>query len=87
LQDFSFDSMISSCAAIIDSEVFERSLEQKEIKRVAFERCRYRILLIDHTKFSAQGTYRLSSLSEYNVVITDTTPPEKLDVGNAKLVY
>ena len=87
LQDFSFDLMISSCAAIIDSEVFERSLEQKEIKRVAFERCRYRILLIDHTKFSAQGTYRLSSLSEYNVVITDTTPPEKLDVGNAKLVY
>ena len=87
LQDFSFDLMISSCAAILGSEVFERSLEQKEIKRVAFERCRYRVLLIDHTKFSAHGTYRLSALSDYNVVVTDTTPPEELNVGNAKLVY
>ena len=87
LQDFSFDLMISSCAAILGSEVFERSLEQKEIKRVAFERCRYRVLLIDHTKFSAHGTYRLSALSDYNVVVTDTTPPEGLQVGNAKLVY
>ena len=87
LQDFSFDLMISSCAAILGSEVFERSLEQKEIKRVAFERCRYRVLLIDHTKFSAHGTYRLSALSDYNVVVTDTTPPEGLQVGDAKLVY
>ena len=87
LQDFSFDLMISSCAAILGNDVFERSLEQKEIKRVAFERCRYRILLIDHTKFSAQGTYRLSSLSDYNVVVTDTAPPEGLNVGMAKLVY
>lgn len=87
LQDFTFDLMISSCAAVLGSDVFERSLEQKEIKRVAFERCRYRVLLIDHTKFEAHGTYRLSSLSDYNVVVTDTTPPANLEVGNAKLVY
>ena len=80
LQDFSFDLMISSCAAILGNEVFERSLEQKEIKRVAFERCRYRILLIYHTKFSANVTYRLSALADYHVVVTDTAPPESLDV-------
>jgi DeoR family glycerol-3-phosphate regulon repressor len=87
LQDFSFDLMISSCAAIIDSEVFERSLEQKEIKRVAFERCRYRILLIDHTKFSAHGTYRLAALSDYDLVVTDTAPPENADLGGVKIIY
>lgn len=87
LADFSFDLMISSCAAIIGNEVFERSLEQKEIKRVAFERCKKRILLIDHTKFEAHGTYRLSDLKEYDLIVTDTAPPYEIDVGNAKFVY
>ena len=87
LADFSFDLMISSCAAVIGNEVLERSLEQKEIKRVAFERCRKRILLIDHTKFFAHGTYRLASLSEYDLIATDQAPDEDLQVGNAKLVY
>ena len=87
LADFSFDLMISSCAAIIGNEVFERSLEQKEIKRVAFERCKKRILLIDHTKFEAHGTYRLSDLKEYDLIATDREPPYEIDVGNAKFVY
>ena len=79
--------MISSCAAIVGSEVFERSLEQKEIKRVAFEHCRKRILLIDHTKFGAHGTYRLSALSDYDLIATDRAPSEELSIGNARLVY
>ncbi len=87
LADFSFDLMISSCAAIIDSEVYESSLEQKEIKKVAFERCRKKLLLIDHTKFERQGTYRLASLSEYDVIVADCPPPRKLDVGNAKFIH
>ncbi len=87
LADFSFDLMISSCAAIIDSEVYEGSLEQKEIKRVAFERCKKRILLIDHTKFDAQCTYRLSALSDYDLVVTDSPPPYELSLGNAKFIY
>lgn len=87
LQDFAFDLMVSSCAAVIGNEVFERSLEQKEIKKVAFDRCKKRILLIDHTKFGANATYRLSALSEYDLIVTDRQPPEVLEVGNAKLVY
>ena len=87
LADFSFDLMISSCAAVLGSEVFERSLEQKEIKRVAFEHCKKRVLLIDHTKFESQGMYRLSSLKDYDLIVTDAPPPEPLDVGNAKLIY
>ena len=87
LEDFSFDLMISSCAAIIGNDVFERSLEQKEIKRAAFNRCKKRILLVDHTKFSAHGTYRLSSLWEYDLIAVDVEPPYPLEIGEAKLVY
>ena len=87
LEDFAFDLMISSCAAVIGDASFERSLDQKEIKRAAFMRCKQKILLIDHTKFTAHGTYRLASLSDYDLVATDTMPPEGLDVGNAKLIY
>ena len=87
MEDFAFDLVISSCAAVIGNEAFERSLDQKEIKRAAFERCQKRILVIDHTKFSAHGTYRLSSLSEYDLVVTDAPPPDGIDFSGVKLVY
>ena len=87
MEDFAFDLVISSCAAVIGNEAFERSLDQKEIKRAAFKRCKKKILVVDHTKFSAHGTYRLSALSDYDLVVTDTIPPEGIDVGGAKLIY
>ena len=87
LADFTFDLMISSCAAVSGNEVLERSLEQKEIKRAAFARCKKRILLIDHTKFSAHGTYLVSTLADYDLIVTDREPENELNVGNAKLVY
>lgn len=87
LEDFSFDLMIASCAAVIGKDVYERSLDQKEIKRAAFQRCKHRILLIDHTKFTAHGTYRSSSLSEYDLVVTNAPPPNDLDVSDIHLIY
>ena len=87
LNDFTFDLMLSSCAAVINGEAYERSLEQKELKRAAFNRCRQRVLILDHTKFEAHGTYRLASLSEYDVVALDAPPPEGTDFGSAKAVY
>ena len=87
LADFTFDLMISSCAAVSGSEVLERSLEQKEIKRAAFARCKKHVLLIDHTKFSAHGTYRSSALADYDLIVTDCEPESELEVGNARLIY
>ncbi len=84
LADFSFDLMLSSCAAVNDGVAFERSIEQKEIKKVAFERCKKRILLVDHTKFDAYGTYRLADLSDYDLVVTDFPPP---NADNTKIRY
>ncbi|MBO5736583.1 MAG: DeoR/GlpR transcriptional regulator [Clostridia bacterium] len=87
LEDFAFDLMISSCAAVIGDATFERSLDQKEIKRAAFMRCKQKILLIDHTKFSAHGTYRLAALSDYDLVVTDTAPPKDTELGGVKIIY
>lgn len=87
LQDFSFDLMISSCAAVLGGATYERSLDQKEIKRAAFERCQKRILLIDHTKFNAHGTYRLTALSDYDLVALDCPPPENLNDGKIPFIY
>ena len=87
LEDFAFDLMISSCAAVIGDATFERSLDQKEIKRAAFMRCKQKILLLDQTKLSAHGTYRLAALSDYDLVVTDTAPPKDTELGGVKIIY
>ena len=87
IEDFSFDLMISSCAAVSGKEVLERSLDQKEIKLAAFMRSKKRILLIDHTKFSAHGTYRLAELSDYDLVAVDVPPPADLQNDGIPFVY
>lgn len=75
LGEFAFDLMLSSCAAVMDGKSFERSLEQKELKRVAFEKSKRRILLVDHTKFENTGVYAVKDLSAYDLVVTDNQPP------------
>ena len=75
LEDFSFDLMICSCAAVLEDEAFERSIEQREIKRAAFLRSKKKILLLDQSKFTANGSYRLAKLSEYDLIALDSPPP------------
>lgn len=87
LEDFSFDLMLSSCSSVINGASYETSLEQKEIKKVAFERCKKRVLLVDHTKFGAFGSYHLADLSAYDLVVTDAPPPQDLDVTNVRIIY
>ena len=87
LEDFKFELMISSCAAVIDGYAYERSLDQKEIKRAAFERAEKRILLIDSTKFGAHGAYRLMALEEYDFVASDGAPPKELEGREIQFIY
>ena len=86
LSDFSFDLMLASCAAVIDGASYERSLDQKELKRMAFKNSKMRVLIIDHTKFGAHGTYRLASLSEYDFVVTDQVPEGTPGLENVKIL-
>lgn len=85
--EFAFDLMISSCAAVDNGETFERSLEQKEIKRAAMNRSKKIILLADHSKFVTSGTYRLAKLNEYDLIVTDMPPTNELKEQNLPLIY
>lgn len=87
LADFSFDLMLASCAAVVGGEAFERSLDQKEIKRAAFERSAKRILVVDSGKFITSGTYRFQSLDAFDCVATDAPPPAELIGKNIPFAY
>lgn len=87
LEDFSFDLLISSCAAIIGTDVYERSLEQKEIKAAAFKRSKYRVLVFDSTKHSAYGAYRTGNLADYDLIATDKHPPYEITDKNINIVW
>lgn len=73
--DFRFDLVISSCSAICGDEVLESTVEQREIKQAALARGNHRILLADHTKFERSALYRIASVSDYDLVVTDAPLP------------
>ena len=71
IQEFCFDLMLLSCSAILGEEVYERSLEQREIKFAAFQRSKKRILLVDSSKYKAKATHKLANLEDFDLVITE----------------
>jgi DeoR/GlpR family transcriptional regulator of sugar metabolism len=68
LREFRFDLMICSCACISDGGAYESALDQREIKRIAYERSAFHILLADQSKINGQGAYFVAPLSGYEVV-------------------
>lgn len=71
IEEFNFDLMLLSCSAVMGDEVYESSLEQKEIKLAAFKRSKKRILLVDPSKFSAKATHKLANLNDFDIVVTE----------------
>ncbi len=78
LSDFHFDLMLASCAAIIGRGAYETSLDQRDIKRTVFDRSKVRILVADHTKFTEEGNYLFKDLSEFDKVVLDEIPKDRL---------
>lgn len=85
LNDFAFDLMICSCASAKPDGAYERSLEQAEIKRLAFAKSRQRILLVDDSKFHEPATHRVAALQDYRYVVTNTPP--KSEFPDVRFVY
>ncbi|MBR2441534.1 MAG: DeoR/GlpR transcriptional regulator [Clostridia bacterium] len=71
IKELHFDLMICSTAAVIGEDIYERSLEPKEIKYAALCQSKKKILLVDKSKFQENGTYRVGCLKEFDMVITD----------------
>lgn len=82
VNEFCFDLLISSCSAIRGDEVLENSADQKEIKQNALQKSRFKILLADHTKFEGSAIYRSSTLSDYDVIVSDRAPQAHGELSN-----
>ena len=87
LKDFSFDLMLCSCAAIKDKTAYENSIEQREVKRSAFERSERRILICDHSKLTKKATYMFQPLSAFDNVVFDYLTDEDKDLLENVPVY
>ena len=74
IEEFSFDLVIASCAAVKDRELYERSIEQKEIKLAAFKRAKYKVLVFGSSKYEGYGAYKLGELSNFDLIATDKKP-------------
>ena len=86
IEEFSFDLMICSCAAVKGNEVYERSLEQREIKNAARKRSKCCILLFDSTKYNGCGAYKSGNLSDFDAVFSDSLPADIQDVEESNII-
>lgn len=86
IEEFSFDLMISSCAAVKGGEVYERSLEQREIKNAARKRSKYCMLLFDSTKYDGYGAYKAGNLSDFDVVVSDAAPRDASGFDGCEII-
>lgn len=78
IRQFAFDLTLTSCAAISADGTYERSMEQREIKRAAIARGKTNILIADHTKFSCFAPFRAEELAAFEKIVLDAPPPEEL---------
>lgn len=71
LNRFNFDLSITSCAAVDKDGTYELTLETTEIKKIAIERSKKRVLLFDNTKANTLATYRTATLKSYDFIFTN----------------
>lgn len=71
LSHFRTDIILCSCAALDEFGVYEHSLDSCELKKVALERGKRKILLADRTKFGRTAAYRTCSLAQFDEIYTN----------------
>ena len=77
------DLLFFSCNGLSDDgQMTERKLEEASMRRVMFERCKKKILLLDSSKFGKTAFYNMGSVSEIDAIVSDAPLPPQI----AKLV-
>lgn len=70
------DLLFFSCNGLTeDGQMTERKLEEASMRRVMFERCRKKILLLDSSKFGKTAFYNMGSVSELDAIVSETPLP------------
>lgn len=65
------DVLLMSTTAVTNDRCFHQSQETVQVKRAFMESAGYRVLLVDHTKFSKSGLHELARIDEFDLVVVD----------------
>lgn len=72
------DVLLMSAAAIIDETIYFQASETVDTKRAMLDVAATKIILVDHTKFSARALHALGTLSEFDHVVVDRETPGEI---------
>ena len=67
-----------SCGGLSISGITESSFEQGAVKEQMLRGAERRVLLCDSSKFNNRCLYRTGALSDIDILITDTLPPDEI---------
>ena len=76
IEQMQFHLMLCSCTSINENGVFESSEDQMAVKRAALARSRYKILLVDKSKFNDNAMYRTCDLTDFDLIVTNASPEQ-----------
>lgn len=78
LKDILVDKVFITTKGITEDGILsDPSIEEGRIKELFLERGREKILIFDSSKFGVVGLYKFSSISDFDVIITDSNIQEK----------
>ena len=73
LNDLKFDLSIISCAAVDKDGSYEFSLESMQLKKIALQNSKTKILIFDNTKVNTSATFKTAALDFYDYIFTNAT--------------
>ena len=78
LNNFNFNIAFIGAAGLTNDGFFDYSPEDSEIKRALISRAEMVVMLLDRSKFERLSVVKFSELSDIDMLITDSLPPESL---------
>lgn len=78
IEAFTFDVVFLGVSGMVETGVFDYSLDDAEIKRALIERAGRIVALVDSSKFGRLSVSKVCALSEIDCVVTDQSPPPAL---------
>lgn len=80
LQNFKVDYAILTCSGFDDDEgaALDFDMQKVAIKQAALKNTRHAVLVADATKFSRSALVRVATPDQFECLITDAAPPQRL---------
>lgn len=80
IQGLRADVAVMSASSIHDAECFHPTEPPAEVKRAMLAASRFKVLYVDHTKFTRSALHLVAPVSAFDVVIVDAeTPPAQVE--------